>query len=53
MKLTESPLAGMVILKLKLWGANGSLKILSKDFQAGEIKAGFSVDCAAIYPGAK
>lgn len=46
-------LVGKLILKSSLWAANGSSKIPSTDFQAAEIKAGFSVDCAAIYPGAK
>lgn len=53
MELTEPVCVGKLILKSLLWAANGSPKIPSKDFEAGEIKAGFSADCAAIYPGAK
>ena len=53
MELTGSLLVGTLILKSALWAANGSPKIPLKDFQAGEIKAGFWVDCVAIYPGAE
>lgn len=42
-----------MLIQSALEAANGSPTIPSKDYQAGEIKACSSVDCAAIYAGAK
>lgn len=45
---TESLPVELLILKSLLWAANGFPEIPSKDFQACEIKAGSSVDCAVF-----